>query len=306
MKKTHSLSSTLADKQSATLSGQEEPVVYLNGHYLPLNQAHISVLDRGFTFGDGVYEVIPVYGKKLFRLQHHLQRFNNSMEAIRISNPLSSKQWQQSIEQLIKKNCYDDQSVYLQVTRGVALREHSFPQREIPTVFMMTSPLEKISSEISESGISAITLADIRWKNCHIKSISLLANVLLRQEALDKGAKEAILIRDGYATEGAASNIFIVHDNCLLTPPKGPLLLPGITRDLIVEIAMQQKLCFKEQAIREAQLYTAQEVWVTSSTKEIAPVTRLNDKIIGTGKPGPHWHNMIQAYQNYKQQLRSS
>lgn len=302
MKKPFS-SSTL---ESTKKSSQDEPVVYLNGEYLALSKAHISVLDRGFTFGDGVYEVIPAYGKNLFRLQHHLQRLDDSLAAIKIKNPLTAKQWQQSIEQLIQNNPYDDQSVYLQVTRGIAPRDHRFPHNENPTVFMMTSPQKKPSSEISITGISAITLNDNRWKNCHIKSISLLANVLLYQEALDKGAKEAILLRDGYATEGAASNLFIVQNNCMITPPKGPLLLPGITRDLIVEIAKQQNFCLKEQNISEAELLNAQEIWVTSSTKEIAPVTKLNDKIIGTGKPGPHWNKMMQAYQSYKQGLRSN
>lgn len=291
---------------SSIESIQNEPVVYLNGEFLALSKAHISVLDRGFTFGDGVYEVIPAYGKKLFRMQHHLQRLDDSLAAIKIKNPLTQKQWQQLIEQLINNNSYDDQSVYLQVTRGVALRDHSFPHKENPTIFMMTTPQEKPPSEMSVTGISAITLEDNRWKNCHIKSISLLANVLLRQEALDKGAQEAILVRDGYATEGAASNLFIVQNDCLITPPKGPLLLPGITRDLIVEISKQQNFCLKEQEISVTDLLNAQEIWVTSSTKEVAPVTKLNDKMIGSGKPGPHWHKMIQAYQNYKQGLRST
>ncbi|MCN4143732.1 MAG: D-amino acid aminotransferase [Thiohalomonas sp.] len=302
MKKPFS-SSTL---ESTKKSSQDEPVVYLNGEYLALSNAHISVLDRGFSFGDGVYEVIPAYDKNLFRLQHHLQRLDDSLAAIKIKNPLTAKQWQQSIEQLIQNNPYDDQSVSLQVTRGIGPRDHSFPHNENPTVFMMTSPQKKPSSEISITGISAITLNDNRWKNCHIKSISLLANVLLHQEALDKGAKEAILLRDGYATEGAASNLFILQNDCLITPPKGPLLLPGITRDLIVEIAKQQNFYLKEQNITKAELLNAQEIWVTSSTKEIAPVTKLNDKIIGSGKPGAHWNKMMQAYQSYKQGLRSN
>ncbi|MCU7937935.1 MAG: D-amino acid aminotransferase [gamma proteobacterium symbiont of Bathyaustriella thionipta] len=291
--------------EPTTKPNPDEPVVYLNGEYLALSQAHISVLDRGFTFGDGVYEVIPAYSKNLFRLQHHLQRLDASLTAVKIKNPLSAKQWQQSIEQLIDINAYNDQSIYLQVTRGVAPRDHRFPHQKNPTVFMMTSPQEKPAAEISITGISAITLNDNRWKNCHIKTISLLANVLLRQEALDKGAEEAILLSDGYATEGAASNLFIVQNDCLITPPKSPLLLPGITRDLIVEIAQQQKFCLKEQTISETDLLNAQEIWVTSSTKEIAPVTKLNDKIISNGKPGPHWHKMMQAYQSYKHKLRT-
>lgn len=282
-----------------------EPVVYLNGEYMALHNAHISVLDRGFIFGDGVYEVIPAYGGNLFRLSRHLDRLNNSLNAIQLHNPLKPEQWQQTIERVIEKNNYDDQSIYLQVTRGVAPRDHRFPDQNRPTIFIMTSPLEEQAPEISKNGIKAVTLQDNRWKNCHIKSISLLPNVLLRQEAQDKGAQEAVLIRDGQATEGSASNVFIVHNNCLITPPKGPLLLPGVTRDLVVEIAREQTLCLREQMVSEAELLNADEIWLTSSTKEILPVTTLNDKIVGTGKPGPFWQQMMSAYQARKQALRS-
>lgn len=281
-----------------------KPIVYLNGDYMALDDAHISVLDRGFIFGDGVYEVIPAYGGYPFRLSHHLQRLDNSLSATQIKNPLSRQQWQQAIEQIIARNQYHDQSVYLQVTRGVAPRHHSFPHQDKPTVFIMTSTLEPQAPEISQKGIHAITLNDNRWLNCHIKTISLLPNVLLRQEAENKGAQEAILIRDGQATEGTASNLFIVRNNCLHTPPMGPLLLPGVTRNLVVEIAKKEQLCLKEQAIMETELIDAQEIWLTSSTKEILPVTTLNDKIVGNGKPGPFWQKMIAAYQEHKKLLR--
>ncbi|MCW8930929.1 MAG: D-amino acid aminotransferase [Gammaproteobacteria bacterium] len=279
------------------------PIVYLNGEFIPLDKANISVLDRGFIFGDGVYEAIPTYAKKPFRVKHHLERLNNSLNAIQIKNPLSFTQWQQLIKQLIHKNNYLDQYIYLQITRGVAPRNHAFPHQESPTIFMMTSPLEKQSQEVIENGISVVSLPDNRWQNCQIKSISLLPNVLLQQQALDKGAKEAILIRDGLATEGSASNLFIVLDDCLITPPKGPLLLPGVTRDLIVEIAHEQAICIKEHSITETELMNAQEIWLTSSTKEILPVTRLNDKIISNGRPGRHWHKMIKTYHAYIQDL---
>ncbi len=282
-----------------------EPVVYLNSEFVALQDAHISVLDRGFIFGDGVYEVIPTYSRKPFRLQHHLARLNNSLTAIHIKNPLNSVQWQQLIEQIIHKNTYEDQSVYLQITRGIAPRDHSFPHQEKPTIFIMTTPFEKQPPEIAKKGVHAISLPDNRWQNCHIKTISLLPNVLLRQQAFDKGAIEAILIREGEATEGATSNLFIILEDCLITPPKGPLLLPGITRDLIVELADKQNICLKEQAITEAELFNAQEIWLTSSTKEILPVTKLNDKIISNGKPGAHWHQMIDAYHSYIKELCS-
>ncbi len=283
-----------------------DPIVYLNGEFIALKEAHVSVLDRGFIFGDGVYEAIPTYAKNPFRLQHHLDRLNNSLHAIQIKNPLSSKQWHQLIEQVIQKNNFEDQSIYLQVTRGVAPRKHTFPQYDNPTVFIMTSPMEKQSLDVMENGIHVITLVDNRWQNCHIKSISLLPNVLLHQQAIDKGAQETILVRDGEATEGSASNLFIVLNNCLITPPKSPLLLPGVTRDLIVEIAHKQEICLKEQAIHEEDLFNAQEIWLTSSTKEILPVTKVNDKIINHGKPGPYWHQLISAYQDYIQEQREN
>jgi D-alanine transaminase len=282
-----------------------EPIVYLNGNHVELSHAQVSVLDRGFIFGDGVYEVIPAYGGHPFRLQQHLERLNNSLNAIRIKNPLSVAQWQSAIDSIIKANHYDDQSIYLQVTRGVAAREHAFPRQDMPTVFIMTSPLESQSAHIGQEGIKAITLPDNRWLNCHIKSISLLPSVLLRQEALENNAQEAILIRDGLATEGAASNIFIVTGDCLITPPTGPHLLPGVTRNLIVELARKHSTCLKERDINEAELFTADEIWVSSSTKEILPVTTLNDKIVGSGKPGPYWQKMMTDYQALKQQLRS-
>ena len=282
-----------------------EPTVYLNGKYVALNDAHISVLDRGFIFGDGVYEVVPAYGRQPFRLMHHLERLDNSLKAIQITNPLTTEQWQKAVKQIIDVNHYDDQSIYLQVTRGVAPRDHRFPEQGNPTVFIMTSPLSEQSPEISQTGIKVVTLPDNRWLNCNIKSISLLPNVLLRQKAQDKGAQEAILIRDGEATEGAASNLFIVSNGCLITPPTSPRLLPGITRNLIVEIAPKHNICLQERVIKESELWSADEIWLTSSTKEILPVTTLNDKIIGTGKPGPYWKQMMSAYQDYKQQLRS-
>ncbi|WP_198263167.1 D-amino acid aminotransferase [sulfur-oxidizing endosymbiont of Gigantopelta aegis] len=276
-----------------------EPIAYINGQFIALKDARVSVLDRGFIFGDGIYEVIPVYARQPFRLSHHLQRLENNLREIQIKNPLSSSQWQALIEQLIEKNNYHNQSVYLQITRGVAARDHRFPKQNKPTVFLMTSALEKQAPEIAQQGVAAITLPDNRWLNCHIKSISLLPNVLLRQQALDNNAQEAILIKGGHATEGAASNIFIVQDNCLITPPKSPLLLPGVTRDLVVELAQANDICCQEQAITEAELFNAKEVWLSSSTKKILPVTKLNDKIVGNGLPGSYWQQMITIYQGY-------
>ncbi len=282
-----------------------EPVVYLNGEYLALSDAHISILDRGFIFGDGVYEVIPAYGGHPFRINHHLQRLGNSLSAIRIKNPLTHSQWQAAIEHLIELNQLDDQSIYLQVTRGVAPRDHRFPEQSQPTIVIMTNALKTVSAEKLRQGVAAVTLSDNRWLKCHIKSISLLPNVLLRQEAQDHNADEAILIRNGYATEGASSNLFIVQQQCIITPPKGTMLLPGVTRDLVVHIARNKKICVKEQPISEAELIHASEIWITSSTREILPVTKLNDKLVANGQPGSLWQEMYLAYQDYKQLLRS-
>jgi D-alanine transaminase len=279
--------------------------VYLNGDFLPADQACIPVLDRGFIFGDGVYEVIPAYGGKLFRLSEHLQRLENSLAAVRIPNPLSGTQWQAMLTELVQRNGDGDLSLYLQITRGCAQRDHAMPAEPRPTVFAMCNPLHPVSTEIQQHGVAAITLDDIRWQRCHIKAISLLPNILLRQEALDQGAAEAILIRDGLATEGAASNLFIVKDGVLLTPPTGPLLLPGITRDLILELAQQHDIPCREAAIRRDDLTSADEIWLTSSTKEILPVTKLDAQAVANGEPGPLYRRMLTLYQDYKQQLRN-
>jgi D-alanine transaminase len=279
---------------------------YLNGSFLPLEQAHVSVMDRGFLFGDGVYEVIPVYGNRLFRLAHHLKRLQNSLDAIRISNPLADDEWENILAELIKRNSGSDQAVYLQVTRGVAARrDHAFPEDTSPTVFAMSTPVPASVDIDSIAGIRAITLEDNRWKHCNIKAITLLPNVMLRQEAIDAGTAEAILIKEGFAIEGAASNIFIVSDGILITPPNGPALLPGITRDLILELAANNAIPYREADIPLDELLSADETWLTSSTREISPVIRLDDRTVGEGSPGPVWKHMITLYQEYKEALRA-
>lgn len=279
-------------------------IVYLNGKFLPVEEAYVSVLDRGFVFGDGVYEVIPVYGGHLFRLAQHLERLDQSLAGVRITAPLSGAQWRDVLEDLIKKNGGGDQSLYLQITRGVAPRDHAFPKNTIPTVFALTSPLNAIPAAMLEQGVIAVTLEDIRWKNCHIKSINLLPNVLLRQQAIDLGALEAVLVRDGNITEGAASNIFTVKDGVILTPPKGPLLLPGITRDLILELAAQHGMAHREATITQAEFLAADEIWLSSSAREVLPITVLNGQPVGSGKPGAIWKRMFALYQAFKQNIR--
>ena len=279
-------------------------LVYLNGEYLPLNEAKVSVLDRGFIFGDGVYEVIPSYGSKALRFKHHMQRLQNSLDAVRIENPLSNSQWQEIIDKLISDTDSQDQYIYLHITRGVASRDHRFPEKTKPTVFVMSNVLHPVDSELLKTGVAAVTLDDIRWQYCNIKAIALLPNILLRQQAVDKGAVEAILIRNGNMTEGAASNVFIVKNGLIRTPPKDNKLLPGITRDLIVELAKSHNLPIEETAISEKEFLQADEIWLTSSTKEILPVTKINEQQVGNGKPGPIWTDMFQNYQEYKKTLR--
>ena len=274
---------------------------YLNGSYLPLEDACVPVMDRGFLFGDGVYEVIPVYRGRLFRLAQHLQRLQNSLDGVRIGNPLTVDAWRALLEELVNRNSGSNQAVYLQVTRGVApKRDHAFPVGVRPTIFAMSNPLPEARDISGEQGIHAITLPDIRWQHCNIKAITLLPNIMLRQQAVEADTAEAILIKDGYATEGAASNIFIVRNGVLITPPKGPTLLPGITRDLIIELAADNALPYREAGISEAELHSAGEIWLTSSTREISPVVRLDDTVVGDGWPGPVWKSMTALFQAYK------
>jgi D-alanine transaminase len=281
-----------------------EQLVYLNGDFMPLSEARVPVLDRGFIFGDGIYEVIPVYGKRLFRLDEHLDRLNNSLDATRIPNPYPESEWKKILSQLVMKNEAEDQSVYLQVTRGVAKRDHAFPDKITPTVFMMSNTLAVTSEDAFNKGVAAITLDDIRWQYCNIKAITLLPNILLRQTAIDEGAQEAILVRGGEVTEGSASNIFIVIDGIIKTPPKSSRLLPGITRDLIVELAHKNNLKCVEANFSRTELEAADEIWLTSSMKEVMPIVKLNDEPVADGKPGAITRQMFKIFQAYKAELK--
>lgn len=274
--------------------------VYLNGEYLPLAEARVSVLDRGFLFGDGVYEVIPAYNGRLFRLEEHIARLNNSLAGIRLPMPQSVADWETIFRPLLEGD--KDQYIYLQITRGYApKRDHGFPEQVVPTVFAMCSEIKPFAGRFD--GIKAVTLDDTRWQLCNIKAITLLANILLRQEALDQGAAEAILVKNGYVSEGAASNLFAVIDGELITPPKNHEILPGITRDVILELAEAIGIPFKEDIIALEALQTASEVWVASSTREILPVVELDGSPIGDGKPGPVWQRMDALLQAYKKSL---
>lgn len=274
--------------------------VYLNGAYLPLADAKVSVLDRGFLFGDGVYEVIPVYQGRLFRLEDHINRLNNSLQGIRLPLEHSVSEWEAIFRPLLASD--KDQSVYLQVTRGCGpKRDHGFPEQIVPTVFAMSSEMKPFAGRIN--GIKAVTLDDTRWQLCNIKAITLLGNILLRQEAIDQDCAEAILVRNGYVVEGAASNVFAVVDDELITPPKSHEILPGITRDVILELAAAHAIPHREDVIAMEALEHASEIWVASSIREIVPVVELNGDPIGNGKPGPMWQRMNGLLQAYKQSL---
>lgn len=275
-------------------------MIYLNGKFMPIEQAYVPVLDRGFIFGDGVYEVIPVYSRKPFRLAEHLSRLQYSLNGIRLKNPHTNEQWHALIEQIIAGNAADDQYLYLHITRGVAKRDHAFPVGIPPTVFIMSNPLLTPPQELLLTGITAITASDNRWGRCDIKAISLLPNVLLRQLAIDLGAMETILLRDGFLTEGAASNIFITKNNVLLTPPKSHLMLPGITYDVVLELAQAHAIPHEVREITEEELRTADEVLLTSSTREVMPIVLLDNRLVGDGKPGPMFKQLNQLYQQYK------
>lgn len=275
--------------------------VYLNGQYVPLDQAKISVLDRGFLFGDGVYEVIPAYQGQLFRMDDHLQRLENSLAIVRIANPHSRSEWRSILAPLLDDD--KDQYIYLQITRGVAeKRDHAFPQNVPPTVFAMCSDIVPFAG--AESGIKAVTLDDSRWQLCHAKTIALLANILHRQTALESGSAEAILHKDGFVTEGAASNVFAVLGGVLVTPPKTNAILHGITRDVILELAVSHHVPCRQAPIPLTALVSASEIWVTSSTREILAVVELDGQPVGTGHPGPVWQAMNNHLQTYKQSLR--
>lgn len=271
-------------------------IAYLNGEFLPLKQITISPLDRGFLFGDGVYEVVPAYGRRPFRLSPHLARLNESLDAIKIRNPRSPAQWEDIVRQLVERQDTDHVLLYLQVTRGVAPREHGFPADVSPTVFAMTKPWSR-SPEILP--MRAITLADNRWLRCDIKSTALLGNVLLRQEALAAGANECLLIRDGYLTEGAASNVFVVAGSRVLTPPKSHLLLSGITREFVVELLLSDGLGEVEMRVSRELLRDADEIWITSSSMEVRPVVTLDHRRVGTGAPGPVYERVRELFQRH-------
>lgn len=286
--------------------GEKEAVVYLNGEYLPQSQARVSVLDRGFLFGDGVYEVIPVFGGRPLRQDEHLDRLQRSMDRVSLSNPLSRDDWDRVFRRLLQENPGGDRSIYLQVTRGAPpVRDLSLQSGVQPTVFVMVNAIKPVDYATLEKGIEAITVDDFRWHACDIKSVSLIANVMVRLHANAQNVVDAIMVRDGLVTEGTASNAFVVRGGVVATPPKSECLLPGITRDLVIELARANGITVEERDIERGELESADEIWLTSSTREIAPVVKLDGRIVGHGVAGEYWKRIIAVYQGYKQELRN-
>lgn len=280
-------------------------LAYLNGNYLPLDEARISPMDRGFLFGDGAYEVIPVYSRRPFRLQQHLERLERTLAALQLANPLSKEQWAEVVQRLVDDHGSEDQGVYLQVTRGAApVRDQAFPRPAVtPTVFAYADRLPTPSAELLATGGTALTAEDFRWLRCDLKTVSLVANVLLRQLSAAAGCTETILLRDGLVMEGSASNVLVVQDGVILAPPKSNLILPGVTYDVVLELAAANGIPTQVRPVAEAELRGADEVWVTSSTKEVLPITRIDDAPVADGRPGPLATRMNALYQDFKNQV---
>jgi D-alanine transaminase len=285
-----------------------DALVYLNGEVLPISQAKVSVLDRGFIFGDGIYEVVPVYGQRLFRFDEHMARLARSLAKLRIINPAAPEEWLARCRQLVAATAEatgaQDQLVYIQITRGVAPRDHVMPEGLTPTVFMMANPMKPATAEQRHKGVACITARDFRWERGDIKSTSLLGNVLARQMSADRGAVETIMFRDGFLTEAAASNVWIAHEGALLGPPKSEHVLEGIRFELLRELCAECGIAYNLRPIPEADVLAADEVMLSSATKEIIAVTQIDGEAVGhgalRGKPGPVYARLFEAYQGAK------
>lgn len=283
-------------------------ICYLNGQYLPLTEARISPLDRGFLYSDGVYEVIPVYSRYPFRMDEHLRRLQDSLDGARLPNPYSNAQWKAIIQRIIAEAPFEDQALYFQITRGADVkRDPPFPTGVPQTVFMFTAPLVGPTTAQREHGVGAVTTPDIRWGRCDLKTVALLPNVLARQLSVDAGCVETIMIRDGHLTEGSATNVFVVRNGVILTPPQDHRVLPGITCDVVLELAAKHGAAHEVRPVSETELRNADELWITSSTKEVLAVTTLDGKPVGkgdsAGKPGPVTRQMHAWYCAFRDEL---
>ncbi|WP_420996574.1 D-amino acid aminotransferase [Cupriavidus sp. 30B13] len=277
-----------------------EDIVYLNGELTPLSEARVPVLDRGFIFGDGVYEVVPIYGGRPFRLQQHLARLARSQETIGIPNPHTDAEWMALIDRVVKANGLSDQMIYIQVTRGVARRAHAFPREVTPTVLIMTNPMTPPSARMREQGVACVTQEDKRWLHCQVKSTSLLGNVLAAQNAVEHDATESIQFRDGFLTEASASNVWIVRQGRVSAPPKDNLILEGIRYGWMEELCAALDISLEARRIAREEVFAADEVLLTSASKEVLPVVTIDGKAIGAGVPGPVFKRLYAAYQEAK------
>jgi D-alanine transaminase len=281
-----------------------DTLCYLNGQFGPIAEAKVSVLDRGFIFGDGVYEVVPVYGRRLFRFDEHMARLSRNLGKLRLANPHGSAEWLERCRTLVASLPSDDQLVYIQVTRGVAPRDHVMPSGIAPTVFMMVSAMKPPMAEQRHHGVACVTARDFRWERGDIKSISLLGNVLARQISADDGAVETVMFRDGHLTEASASNVWVVHEGALLGPPKGEHVLEGIRYELLRELCEEEGIAYNLRPIAEAEVFAADEILLSSATKEVLAVTTLDHQPVGhgalRGKPGPVYARLYEAYQRAK------
>jgi D-alanine transaminase len=280
------------------------PICYLNGAQVPLAEARVSPLDRAFLFGDAVYEVIPIYGSRPFRLREHLDRLNRSLAGIRMPAPLSHADWAQLSQELIARNTAREAYLYLQVTRGMEFgRNHAWPEGLKPTVFAYITPMEPVAPALLEQGVSALTAVDTRWARRDIKSTSLLANILLKKLSADAGAFETILLENGELTEGSSTTVHVVKDGVIHTPPNGRHILPGTTRDVVTELAARLGLQCESGRISEAKLRAADEIWLAFSTRGVLPVTTLDGAAVGGGRPGPQFRRMNDAFAGYVREL---
>jgi len=281
-----------------------QQIVYLNGSVIPLAEARISVLDRGFLYGDGVYEVIPVFGNRPLRLADHLRRLQHSLDRISLKNPMTDDAWEFEFNRLLEKNPGEERAIYLQISRGAyPARDLAIKPEHPPTIFIMVMAVKKIDIETVAKGIKAITIEDFRWDACDIKSTSLVANVMLKQQAKVAKVEDAILLKQGYVTEGTASNVFLIKDNVLVTPPSGHRLLSGITREMVIDLAKENDLPVTIRPLTQTELIQADEIWLTSSTREIAPVVQLDGKDISSGVAGSWWRRMMAWYQQHKRNM---
>ena len=279
------------------------PICYLNGEYLPLNEARVSPLDRGFLFADSVYEVLPAFAGRMFRFQEHFDRLARSLSEVQLPSPHTHREWLVLLEELIRRNAGVDMYLYVQVTRGVEYgRNHAFPSSVKPTVFAMASPLPVLKPELRERGLAAITVEDFRWGRCDIKATMLLANVLMKQRAAELGAQEAIIVRDGEVLEGSSTSVMMVRSGVLITPPNSHRILPGTTRDAAIELA-RLNMPVELRAITLNELFDADEVWIAAATRDVLPITSIDSRPIGTGTPGEHWRRTSQAFIDLRAQL---